>query len=203
MNIKKYKSNRLPFKELYKNINEYFVTICVKNRQNIFSNIDQGVSNLTPIGEIAFEEWNKIPILYYGVSLREVVFMPNHIHGIINFDRSVNTSLSLIIAGFKSITYKRIKSFVEESPAFHKKPDLISSKKIKNKFSLKSEYELLSNVGQLITNNNTIWQKSYYDHILRNEEDRMRIQEYILMNPLSWQIDELNPDNVNYKKMAS
>jgi REP element-mobilizing transposase RayT len=40
----------------------------------------------------------------------------------------------------------------------------------------------------------TVWQRDYYEHILRDEEDHRRIYEYILYNPLCWADDEENPN---------
>ena len=42
---------------------------------------------------------------------------------------------------------------------------------------------------------NTFWQKSFYDHIIRNDTDLLRIQEYIMNNPINWELDALNPNN--------
>ena len=42
---------------------------------------------------------------------------------------------------------------------------------------------------------NTFWQKSFYDHIIRNNTDLLRIQEYIINNPINWELDTLNPNN--------
>jgi hypothetical protein len=43
--------------------------------------------------------------------------------------------------------------------------------------------------------NNVLWQKSFYDHIIHNEQDLARIRQYILDNPLEWELDSLHPDN--------
>jgi putative transposase len=45
-------------------------------------------------------------------------------------------------------------------------------------------------------NYHKIWQKSYYDHVIRNGEDLDRIRQYIIENPAKWELDELNPTNV-------
>jgi REP element-mobilizing transposase RayT len=48
---------------------------------------------------------------------------------------------------------------------------------------------------ELINSYHTIWQKSFYDHIIRDEKDLQRIREYIYNNPLKWELDILNPKN--------
>jgi REP element-mobilizing transposase RayT len=45
--------------------------------------------------------------------------------------------------------------------------------------------------------NDTLWQRSFYDHVIRNEEDLLRVQEYISNNPLKWSLDEENPNRAH------
>ena len=89
----------------YANEGMYFVTICTKNRENYFGNIDsKGIFNPTEIGKIAYSEWfNAIDIRPdMNLILGEFVVMPNHIHGIIIIgenDFNAGLSGSLVING--------------------------------------------------------------------------------------------------------
>jgi putative transposase len=76
----------------YANDNAYFVTVCSKNRKNIFGKIEFVGEGLAPsrykielndLGEIILQEWNDIPNRYTNGELDEYVIMPNHIHGIL------------------------------------------------------------------------------------------------------------------------
>ncbi|MEK6634824.1 MAG: hypothetical protein AABY38_00575, partial [Planctomycetota bacterium] len=67
----------------YSRAGAYFVTICVKNKENPLGKIIDGEVFLSGIGRIAEECWNKIPTHYPCVQLDKYVIMPNHIHGII------------------------------------------------------------------------------------------------------------------------
>ena len=67
----------------YSRTGAYFVTVCVKNKENSLGKIIDGEMILSGIGRIAEECWNKIPIHYRCVQLDKYVIMPNHIHGII------------------------------------------------------------------------------------------------------------------------
>jgi REP element-mobilizing transposase RayT len=40
-----------------------------------------------------------------------------------------------------------------------------------------------------------IWQRNYYEHVVRDEEDLIRLQEYIVQNPQKWELDQLHPGN--------
>lgn len=40
-----------------------------------------------------------------------------------------------------------------------------------------------------------LWQRNYYEHIVRDEKDLNEIREYIITNPLKWALDSENPNN--------
>jgi len=65
----------------------YFVTICVKNRERVFGNVDDNKMILSESGTIAEKFWLGIPVHFPFVKLDEFIIMPNHIHGIIIIDR--------------------------------------------------------------------------------------------------------------------
>ena len=50
--------------------------------------------------------------------------------------------------------------------------------------------------GSINASPTKIWQKSFYDHVIRNDRDLQRIEEYIYNNPMTWEVDSLNPGNV-------
>ncbi len=106
---------------------EYFVTICTYNREYLFGEIINEEMKLPSIGLIIQEEWLKTKSVRPEIELDEYVIMPNHLHGIIIIKEQLKTknnatvgthgraslqrepkSLGSIIAGFKSITTKRI-----------------------------------------------------------------------------------------------
>jgi REP element-mobilizing transposase RayT len=67
----------------YSQAGAYFITICTKNRQNLFGHIENGIMILNEMGQIAYNEWLKTPEIRPNVSLDVFVVMPNHMHGII------------------------------------------------------------------------------------------------------------------------
>jgi REP element-mobilizing transposase RayT len=152
--LSKRKNTRL--KEFdYSQSSYYFVTICMKNRNEFFSNIVNSELVLTEFGKILDEIWNNLP-KYYNVELDYYIIMPDHFHGIVIIDNTLNVkddkeneplTLSGIIVKFKSY----------------------STRKIRNQLSNKFEFE---------------WQKSFYDRIFRNEKELYNIRKYIQENPL-------------------
>ena len=161
----------------YSNEGYYYVTICSKNRQNIFSAVgapldcalENGKIQLSPIGQIIEKQWLEIPSQYTNVELDEYVIMPNHIHGLLIINRSEQliraqssgapTTLGQIIRSFKSRCANDYLRYIQSN-------NLNVSPKI--------------------------WQRNYYDHIIRNETSLNQIRKYIENNPSTWDEDENN-----------
>ena len=151
----------------------YYITICVKRRICLFGIIDNASMNLSKIGEIANQCWIDIPVHYKNVKLDEYVIMPDHIHGIIIIEPTV---------GVEYIQPLQCKP--NENRYQHIIPSSICS--------IVREYK--SAVTRLTNRNGHIyfkWQRNYYDHVIRNDDDLNRIREYIENNPANWLQDEL------------
>ena len=143
----------------------YFVTICAKNHRCCFGNIvggndyQQPKMELSKIGKIAKQCWLEIPKHFPDVNLDEHIMMPNHLHGVVD------------------IVVDRHACPLQCQRQHQKLPVIIGSFK--------------SAVTKQINENNLsfTWQKSYYDHIIRNEKSLQKIREYIVNNPAKWQED--------------
>jgi len=99
----------------------YFVTICMDDRTEFFSEIRNEQSFLTRYGKIVNEIWNSLP-KYHPCEIDEFIIMPDHIHGIIILDNKNNSSrknLSTIIQRFKTFTTKKINELLDEKNKFH------------------------------------------------------------------------------------
>jgi putative transposase len=141
----------------------YFLTICTKDRNDLFGEIISGQMSLNDLGNIIAEDWKAIPERISVVRIEEFVIMPNHLHGLIEIqDRQLSPdekrwNLGQIVAYFK--------------------------------YRLTKRYNYLLESGDL----RKLWQRNYYEHIVRNERSLVAIREYIFSNPLNWAED---PDNV-------
>jgi len=165
--LKNRKLNRLSDYD-YTQEGYYFVTVCVKDRQECLGIIESGKMILNEYGKIVEKQWLWLSDQYSYIELDEFVVMPNHFHGILSIvgngrDRSLHKikSLSELIGAFKTTSSK-----------------------------------LIHHTGLL----DFQWQKSFYDHIIRNENDLNRIREYIASNPLKWDEDENNPFQIQKDK---
>ncbi|MBS1684636.1 MAG: transposase [Bacteroidetes bacterium] len=158
----------------------YFVTICTKSRVPYFGEIiqyaddpsdkTQGIASLraSRMGEVAQDCWEQIPANFPFVELDEFVVMPDHIHGILLFNKEADTgwqvnkfgpqsnNLASVIRGFKS----GVKSF-----------------------ATRNEIEFQ-------------WQSRFYDRVIRNRNELDRIRKYIQDNPANWLFDKDNGENL-------
>ena len=142
----------------------YFVTICVQNRECLFGEIFENQVLLNDAGEMVSKQWLALPSRFPSVVLDKFVVMPNHFHGIVGI-----------------------------SPDSTDRPTL---GKIIGAFKSITNHNYMTGVN--IQNwqpfNKRLWQRNYYEHIMRDDAALEKIQEYIQNNPLTWQIDSLHPD---------
>jgi putative transposase len=171
----------------YSQAGAYFVTICTQERDCLFGNVEDGEIWLNEHGQIVQAIWDDLPHHYAGVVLDAFVVMPNHVHAIVVITHNVDVGAGLKPAPTKSGLAKpapTIPAPAETKPKHHGLPEIIRGFKT---FSARRINEYRNTPGS------PIWQRSYFEHIIRNEESLNRIREYITNNPLRWDLDRENP----------
>lgn len=154
----------------YSQMGAYFMTICTQNRECLFGSISDGRIQSTDYGEIVNECWNDLPNHYGYVVLDTFALMPNHVHGII-----------IIAGGFVGAGFKPAPTMTKR----HGLPEIIRAFKT---FSARRINTIRNTPGT------PVWQRNYYEHVIRNEDDLNKIREYIVHNPVQWADDEENPN---------
>jgi REP element-mobilizing transposase RayT len=154
----------------------YFVTICTQNHECLFGEIRDGRMILNDAGRMVQSLWDELPRHFPNVELDTFVVMPNHVHGIIwIIDVGRGTAC-------RAPTVERF-----GQPVAHSLPTIIRS--------FKSAVTKCVN-AQRGTPGLPIWQRNYYEHIIRNDDELNRICEYIVNNPARWDNDVENPLNI-------
>ena len=160
------KPNRLKEYDYSQN-GKYFITACAKNRLELFSSIAVGAAFCRPhntdIGEIIENEIGVLARSYQGVSVDCYVIMPNHVHMIIGIERADSG---------------RQDGGRQDGGRQNAAPTRTITQMVgqwKRVISMKIGYP--------------IWQKSFHDHIIRNEAEYERIAKYIKHNPDTWMED--------------
>ena len=198
-------SARLPNWD-YRNAGAYFITICTQNREHFFGEINDGKMNYSALGGIADVLWYDLKNRFPYVELGEFVVMPNHIHGILilNNDNPLHdiTDNQQKLSIHDSL-YNSVDS-VETLHATSLQPQQPQQSPIDNK------NEQMANISPKSGSVSTIirsyksavtfhvrrlgwefaWQTRFYDHIIRNDDDFIKITEYIINNPKKWKEDK-------------
>jgi len=150
----------------------YFVTVCTQNRECLFGEIENNEMRLNDAGRIVFEEWIKTGEIRNEIELDRWVVMPNHFHGI------------LIISVCRGTARRAPTAERFGQPVSGSIPTIIRSFK---SAVTKRINELAGTPGV------QLWQRNYFEHIIRNEGELNRIRQYILDNPVRWDTDRENP----------
>lgn len=180
-------SNRLQGYD-YTKEGAYFITICVRYHHHRFGVIKEGMLIPTPEGEIAQQCWLEMFEHFDTAKMGEFVIMPNHMHGIVLIDDPEQ----------KAAQYKQIKNAALEDDEYLLLPPRggvtgdrnvmltrHSIGKMLRWYKSKCTYKIRNEVGKPFE-----WLSNYYDHIIRNDAEFIRIQDYIINNPLKWEADK-------------
>ncbi len=152
----------------------YFITICIQDFRCLFSEVVGEAMILNGAGVIIKTWLLEIEKKFPNVKLDEFIIMPNHFHAIIEITDTVG-------AGFPRPHNAPPSNIGRENPA----PTL---GQIVGYF----KYQSTKHVNLLNqTPAKKLWQKNYYEHIIRTEETLKKIREYIATNPLKWRLDKL------------
>ncbi len=175
----------------YRQAGAYFVTICTQDRECLFGEIVDGEMRLNELGQIVREEWFITAALrpYVRLAEDEFVVMPNHIHGIIWIvdDDAVGARRRRAPTVHRAPTVRRAPTATEQfgQPVAGSLPTIIRAFK---SCTTRRINEMRRTPGA------SVWQRNYYEHIIRSEDSLNRIRQYILENPARWSMDRENPN---------
>ena len=155
----------------YSSEGAYYVTIVTYQRDCLFGEIMNKEMILNEFGKIADECWRGIPEHFTFVELGAYVVMPNHVHGIIIIRRGTI---------YRAPTVEQF-----QKPVAGSIPTIIRTYKAAVTRRIGREH-----------NATGIWQRNYYEHIIRNEKDLQNKSDYINANPSLWDEDDNNPRNL-------
>ncbi|MCP4653424.1 MAG: transposase [Candidatus Omnitrophica bacterium] len=186
--VTKQKENKTSNKSLQLTKTCSFVQVI---KENIFGEIkNNGISvgadgcrpsidvKLNEFGLIVNDELKNSEIIRNEIKLNDHVIMPNHIHGIVIIQNNI------------------IKGRQPSAPT-----DKINQKQSLSLFVAGFKSSVTKRINTLRnTPGNPVWQRSFYDHIIRNKTSLNKIREYITNNPINWQFDVENPDRIGKMK---
>ena len=154
----------------------YFVTLSVHDRACLFGEMMDGVMRLNKLGQVIHSEWVRTSGLRPQVRLDEFIVMPNHFHAIIAVEESRR--------GVSPYAHPSFRSPSQTLGAILR--------------GFKSATTKMINVMRG-TPGTAVWQRNYYEHVVRDDLELQRICEYIVNNPSQWALDRENPQTGVYQ----
>lgn len=162
----------------YSKSGAYFITIVTRNRACLFGKVVNGEIRLNDAGRMVVTEWEMIPERFPTVALDAFIVMPNHVHGII-----VITNAAIVHDG---ATTRVAPTLGDVVGAF--------------KSRVTVEYIRGVKTSGWTPFHRDLWQRNYYEHIIRNKDALNRIRKYITDNPARWLFDYENPEATILKR---
>ena len=161
----------------YAQAGAYFVTICTQHRECLFGDVIEGRMVLTGSGEMVESVWHRLPEHYPGVVVDTFVVMPNHIHGIV------------ILVGAGPRACPQDPGQPQGVAPTLSLPDVV------HRFKSLTTARYRHGVRQAgwPPFAGRLWQRNYYEHVIRDEDDLDRVRRYIAENSLRWEEDPENP----------
>jgi putative transposase len=153
----------------------YFVTICTHDRKCLFGNISNGEMRLNEVGEIVQDVWLRTEQIRREISLDTFVLMPNHLHGVV------------FICDYAESPTRATR----QSPLHVRGPKKRSLGSLIAGFKSTCTIAIKKHLGLATIQ---VWQRNYYEHIIRGEKGLNAIREYIRTNPARWENDPENPE---------
>ena len=187
----------------------YFITICTYQRQCLLGEIVDGEMQLSEFGQIVSDTYLWLASQYPYVYLDQWIVMPNHLHGIIGLTADSRGVANSRKGGSRTALTRGVtddsRGVADDSRGVTDDSRRGGSRtaptdggtKRKPLGRLIGAFKTVSTKHINIlrdTPGTPVWQRNYYEHIIRNEEALQQIRQYIRNNPLSWQKDRSHPD---------
>jgi REP element-mobilizing transposase RayT len=197
----------------YSQAGAYFVTICVQGRECLLGEVAGAAVVLSPFGRMVENWWNDLPRRFPRLDLDAWVVMPNHLHGIVVLGApalETTNSEPLTVEGGETPPLPKERPTVGAGfprPAPCKDRNHLSQST--NSAAIEAvlrcptlgqvvayfKFQSTKSVNQARgTPGGRFWQRNYYDHVIREETSLDRLRNYVVENPLRWELDQLHPD---------
>lgn len=160
----------------YTQAGAYFVTVCMQNRKCLLGEIADEQMRLNAAGKMIERTWQELPDHYVGVDLDAYCVMPNHLHGI-----------AVLVGQGRGQA---------QGPA--PTADLLTLPDVIHRYKPLTTKRYADGVKHFGWRPfpGRLWQRNYWERIIRNEQELQGIREYIHNNPARWQEDQLNAPNI-------
>lgn len=175
----------------YADTGAYFVTICAHDRKCLFGSINAETMQPNQAGEMLEEWWIELSKKFPEIGLDEYVVMPNHFHGIV----IIGEELAEDLRGRRSER--------DEKGRPHRGAPTLGA--ILGWFKAMTTNAYIQGIKERDWPpfSQKLWQRSYYDRVIRNDDELSLIRQYIISNPAKWELDHENPGFIPKKRKTA
>jgi putative transposase len=162
----------------------YFITLVTWHRDCLFGEVQDGKMLKNQFGRLAENEWTRLSTRFTHVLVDAFIVMPDHLHGILVITEKDRDNIRLedqTSPGNPSITEGGSSRLVGPAPG--ELGTIVGAYK-------SATARLINGIRR--TPGGRVWQRNYYEHIIRNEQEWERIRAYILANPINYKDDQEN-----------
>jgi REP element-mobilizing transposase RayT len=174
----------------YSQAGVYFITLCIEGRTSLLGHILDGQMHLNDVGKMIEKTWNEIPQFYMGFDVDVFQIMPNHFHSIIKIVGGNNCLCRDRRPNEQSRNRQPQNRQLRDGQPRGVAPtvgDIVG----RFKTMTTKRYSDRVKEGRWRPFNGKLWQRNYYEHIIRNDSDYHRICQYITNNAANWNTDKL------------
>lgn len=184
----------------YSQSGTYFVTVCSQNRDCLFGEIVAAAMLMNPAGQMLEKWWSELPHKFQSIQIDEHAVMPNHFHGII-----IVTNQTSRADPVRSLVTGHPRWDVPTPDMVIRRGDPAWSPTARPTLGDAIHWFKTMTTNEYIRKTmecgwppfaDRLWQRNYYEHVVRDEQDLERIRAYIRNNAFRWQDDEDNPARV-------
>ena len=188
----------------------YFITVCTQDRACFFGDAIGSEILLNEAGRMVASAWHVQPDRFPAVRLDAFVVMPNHIHGIVWIENGVGAGLVPAQMGAATLHGATIlRGTIPHGTAPNRATTRVAPTNGDHIGDIVGAFKSLTTVAYArgvqqsgwLAFRGRLWQRNYYEHIIRDDESLNRIRQYILDNPSQWDIDPLHVDNPKRDEM--
>jgi putative transposase len=171
----------------------YFVTMCTQNREHFFGKVEAGVNRLNAAGVMVEKWWRELANKFPAVEPADFVVMPNHVHGIIIIEDDLHDNFSGAILRDRpeSGEVHRLGETHRSAPTHGPNPTL---GEVIQWFKTMTTNEYIRGVKKQgwVRFPGRLWQRNYFERIIRDEQEYYAVCRYIAHNPERWSLDRHN-----------
>jgi REP element-mobilizing transposase RayT len=168
----------------YNQAGAYFVTIVAQDRRCLFGDVADGKMQLNAAGQMIQMVWNELSTHYPNVDTDLFVVMPNHVHGVI-----------VLVASACAESGGQPQGVAPTNARSANHDFALSLPDVLHRFKTLTTRRYAAGVKESgwIRFNSRLWQRNYFEHVIRDEDSLNRIRRYIDDNPARWEFDRENP----------